>query len=591
MKFKTTVILIIIAIAVAVYLIKVDSKKLSTEELKRIEKRIFKQFKPEQITRVQLMVTKTGKVDKVQEVELTRDITGWNLVKPVNFPADGPKIRYMLDGIKKIDQSQILVGKEFEMFDRIGAGLTNPPVIAMFETPSTAVTFRIGGEDPIRWNHYVEIEGRDAIYIVPAHFKDSLKVEFDNTLEDFRRRDVFSAKKYSITSLTLDTPESSIELQRGMDMLWKVSLPVNDFADEDKISEMIDKIVGMRVDEFVETPTNFGKTRLTLGVIQGPVSQRLKVGNMAPQENGAMAKQFYARRAEYQQYFTLSENDVNIFLGKPADYRSKLLIIKNMFEETVHLTQDVNGQIMEFDFKDKEWYIPGLKTPLQDEFKVEDYVESWQEVTISNFPDSAVAQKALSNVWVALTFKYEGLDEPKTVKLSRPKNGLVYCERSKGVFVGISEEKLKKFIQTDDIAFITDDIVDIPYKKIKEVSLKEGDILQRFYWSTNHWVYAVSNLVRDTKYDIGSDLDDLLPVMAEKCVADSVKISEAKLKTFGFDSPCQTYSFVTENDKTTSLILGGTTPATNRYAMVKGETYIFEVSKDTVEELDLIFEF
>ena len=258
MKFKTTFLLLIIAIAAAYYIINIDSKKLSTEELKRIEKRVFKQFRPEQITRIQLTVTKTGEVEKIQEVELKRSVAGWNLVKPVNFPADAPKIRYMLDGIKKIDQSQILVGDDYKDFDRKGAGLDKPPVIAMFETASTSVTFRIGGEDPIRWNHYVEIEGRDSLYIVPAHFKDSLKVEFDNTLEDFRRRNVFSAKKYSITSLTLDTPNNSLELKRDdLNMLWKVIDPVVDFADEEKIKKMIDKIVGMRLDEFVKTSTNF----------------------------------------------------------------------------------------------------------------------------------------------------------------------------------------------------------------------------------------------------------------------------------------------------------------------------------------------
>jgi len=376
-----------------------------------------------------------------------------------------------------------------------------------------------------------------------------------------------------------------------VDLLWKVSLPVNDFADEEKINKMIDKIVGMRVDEFIETPTNFGKTSLTLGVIQGPVSQRLKVGKVVAPQAGTDANQFYARRAEYQQYFTLSDDDVNIFLGKPDDYRSKLLIIKNIFEETVHLTQNVNDQIMEFDFKDKEWSIPGLKTPLQDDFKVEDYVDSWQEVTISNFANAAVAKKALSNIWVTLTLKYEGMDKPITVKLSRPKNGLVYCERSEGVFVGLSEKALKNFIKTDELPFITDDIVDLPYEKIKEVTLKEGEVLQKFNWSSNNWVYSVSNIVRETRYDIASDLDDLLPLMSEKCVADSLKVSEAKMKKFGFDSPFQTYSFITDNDKTTSLIIGAKTPATNRFAMVKGETYVFELSKETVEEINLIFEF
>ena len=90
MKFKTTIILIILVLAAGAYFWFIERDRLSTYEQKLVEDRILKDFKPEQIVRIVIdsaeRVQETGAIVKTEHYDIQRDLTGWNLVEPANFP-------------------------------------------------------------------------------------------------------------------------------------------------------------------------------------------------------------------------------------------------------------------------------------------------------------------------------------------------------------------------------------------------------------------------------------------------------------------------------------------------------------------------
>ena len=86
MKFKTTLFLLILVLAVGGYVWFVDRFKPSTAELKQTEKRVLQDFRPELITRItidrQVRENDTGKVLRLDKYELEKEALGWKLVKP-----------------------------------------------------------------------------------------------------------------------------------------------------------------------------------------------------------------------------------------------------------------------------------------------------------------------------------------------------------------------------------------------------------------------------------------------------------------------------------------------------------------------------
>ena len=188
MKFKTTLFLLILVLAVGGYVWFVDRFKPSTAELKQTEKRVLQDFRPELITRItidrQVRENDTGKVLRLDKYELEKEALGWKLVKPVNFPVNTPLVRQILDNLKKVDQNRFISGNEYENMNRDATGLNAPDIIATFETPQTSVVLRVGAQVPLGWEYYAELKGKRQAYFIPNQMRDILCFETDSSESD-----------------------------------------------------------------------------------------------------------------------------------------------------------------------------------------------------------------------------------------------------------------------------------------------------------------------------------------------------------------------------------------------------------------------
>ncbi|NLF39985.1 DUF4340 domain-containing protein [bacterium] len=578
MKFRTTLILLVLVIACAAYLFYVDRYKPSTEELKRVEKRVFRDFEPAQVVRILLDVTQrdseTGAVTGTQHFELDRDSAGWNLLKPVNFPADETLVRQVLDLTKKLDQAAVLIGDEYESLNRADAGLDTPDVIATFEMPSTSITVRIGLKDSVGWNCYAEIEGRNAAYLVPSNYKELLALKTDDGYTDARRRLVFDVRPLNVSGLLVERPGATIECRRGDDTMWRLAQPVADAADDLHVQKLVDKLANLKVSSFVDEPTNFGPVRLTITLVQGPLSQRLQIGSQ-------QGDKLLARRSEYQQYVEIPAADLAEFMLPAETYRSKLLVIRNPFEEPVHLTQEAGGETLEFDLEDGAWHFAGSSSPLLDELRIEDYVAQWGEITITNFVDAAVGRAALSSVWIALSFTYKDIDKPVVFTLSEPAGGLVYSERTPGTFVALDAAAVAALLATNELPFLTDEPVAWAAGQIKEIKAETPAASVSFVKGSNGWVRITSEGAADSEEDIDAVLSHVLPVAAARWVA---KVDEGGLARYGLAPAAAAFTFVNDIDGSAAVRVGNECPD-GRHAQIAGQPYVFVLAEDKYDAL------
>ena len=585
MKFTTTIVLLLLAIAGAAYLYFIERDKPSTAELQRVEKRVFKDFNPELVTRIALQVARrvddTGAVSSVEQFEIEREAAGavgWSLVRPVNFPADETLIRQILDQTKKLDQSRILTGDEYKQLNRAAAGLDQPDLIATFETPRTGMTIRIGLSDAVGWNHYLEVAGQPAVYLVPAGYRDLLALKTDNSAADARRKSVFDISKYDVHTLVLEQPAATIELHRGDDFAWRLTQPLADYADPDKIPALIERLQKLQVAAFMPA-TNFGRPTLVIRAVQGTVSQQLQIGSRS-------GDAYPARRSEYQQYVMISAKELEEFMGGADAYRSKLLVVKNDFQDPVHLTQKVYGETLEFELQGKKWALAGAASPLRDEIKVEDCVYQWQDMQITNFAEEAVARQALSNVWVSLAFKFKNINKPLDLALSAPQDGRVYVERTPGIFVALDERAVRAMLKTNELALLADDIVSLPADKIKEVAIARPGGEVKLVRGSNQWAAVSSAGAWQVDADVAADIGSALPVKATACLR---KVGEGELSALGLAPAQQSFTFTAANDSATTLALGSPA-AGGRHALIAGQPYLFVVSQATVDALKELLE-
>ena len=574
MKFTTTLILLVLVVALALYLMLVDRYKPSTEELERVEKRVVQQFEPDRVTGIEIDLKEraggTGDVIRTETFVLERGLSGWNIIQPFNFPADETIIRSMLDQVKKIDRSRILVGDEYKQLDRKAAGLEDPDVVATFYQPDTSLTFRIGGTVPsvANWDNYVEVAGRDACFFVPTVFRDALLLKSDSSARDVRSRKVFDLRKYMVNSLVLEHPAMSIELRRGDDLVWRVVQPVQDVADTEKAEQMVEDLSELQVSTYLE-PTNFGRAQLTLNVGEGAASQRLLIG---PRESEGEFSYYPARRAEYQQYFTIDAKALEPFMGGPNDYRSRLLVVRNAFEQPEGMTQEVGGDTLVAEAHDDVWGLAGSESPLIDSYKVEDYVYRWNELTITSFVEAATAQAALSDTWIRLTFKYKDLDQTKSVVVSRPVDGLAYSERSPGVYVALDEGAVQDLLATNELAFLNEEIYMVPRTGLSECRAVLDGVEYVFMQGSNGWAISVSNTIANVRSGISDVLDSEHTIEVARYVA---KVGDEGLAQYGLAQPVEEYILTDKRGYQVTLRLGDETPdGVSRYVMRGGQPFV-----------------
>jgi len=591
MRFRTTLILLLLVAAVGAYLWYVDRYQPSTAERRRVEKRIFKTFDQDKVAGMRIVVAQRtnefGAITNREEFVITRDVAGWNVSTPVNFPADDAKVRAILDQVKRMDQQRQISGTNYAQLDRAAAGLTEPDVIAEFDMLDTNLILHLGFDVPSLWAVYVEVPGRADAYFAPQEFKKMLQLTTDSSANDVRRRAVFNLRAYQVGGLQLERPDGALELQRGNDTTWRVVQPLQDAADHKQIEALLGNLEKLAVATFCDPPATFGTPRLTLTVVQGTTSQRLQIGDEvsgpddAEDEQGRRPKSLYlARRGEYQQFFTVKKSDIAPLLRPLDTLRDRRLFVTYDYHDPQRLTQTIGDDTLEC-ARATDWQITGVDSPLVDATKVADYVYAWLDLPVTNFAAAATARAALSNVWLRLAVTCKDLDQPLNLALSAPRGPWCYAERSPGVYVAVAQAAVAAQLATNELPFLTSDLLDLPVERITALEAIMPDWSGKLVKNSNQWVLIQAKAVTALHDDLDVTLKTVLPVPVLRWVA---KAPVAALPQYGLATPAQRYLIETERGDQAEMCIGAAAPG-GLYAMLAGQPYVGVVSADALRKL------
>jgi hypothetical protein len=593
MRFRTTLILLLVVALLGAYLWYVDRGRPSTAEQHLVEKRIFKTFDQDKVAALRVVVAyrtnEIGAITNREEFVVVRDVAGWNVTAPVNFPADEAKIGAILDQVKRLEQQRVTTPEEYARLNRAEAGLEEPDIVADFDMLDTNFSLHIGFEVPSLWNVYVAVPGRKEAYFAPHEFKDKLRLTTDSGDNDVRRRAVFGLRPYQVNAVQLERPDGALELQRDNDSTWRVTQPLRDAADHKQIETLLGQLEKLRVETFCDAPTSFGTPRLTLTVVQGTTSQRLQLGDEVSgpddyeDEQGVRPKSLYlARRGEYPQYFTVKKSEVAGLLRPRDAYRDMRLFVTYDYHDPHGMTQVVGDNTLDL-VRDPDWRVSGVASPLVDATKVDDYVYGWLDLPITNFADAAAARAALSNVWIRLAVPCKDIGQPLELALSAPRGPWCYAERSPGVFVAVARAAVAAHLATNEMPFLTNELLDVPAERVCAVDISTPEWSGRLAKSTNQWVLICSNAVTTLKDDIEVTLGTVLPVPVARWVA---KVSPAGLAQYGLTTPAQRYAVEVERGDYAELCIGAAAPdGEGFYAMLAGQPYVGIISADALDKL------
>jgi hypothetical protein len=270
-----------------------------------------------------------------ENLKLLKDGESWQIVQPIEGPADGSEVDTLTRNIATLERQRIIAEGETVKLEDFG--LAEPEIEVRFRATVSeedeeegeeevaqeeiATAFLIGDETPTGTNRYAKLVGEDKIFVISSY----LRSNFDKGAWDLRDKKILHFETGEVEKLVLRRPEGELVLAKASDELWNVAAPGFCRADRYKASSLASRFETARMEEIVSESANelkqYGLSRPTYEVeiqLRGGKSTRLLVGE--EKDN-----RYYAHNPDRPLVFLIGSSLVDDIKKDASEYRSKRL--------------------------------------------------------------------------------------------------------------------------------------------------------------------------------------------------------------------------------------------------------------------------
>ncbi len=240
MKFRSTLLLLVLAAGLGVFIAKVGLVKPGTL-VASLDAAYVAPFDPEKAAAIRIL-------EGEEELALERQPDGltWRIVRPIEDRAGRLQVQQILSVLSAIPHREVLHSPSREELAEFG--LSNPKMRVKVADASgqRIVEFLIGRETILPGGIYLGVEGRADAYVVDASVRDIVNQPVDS----YRDRTITALDPQVIDKVVLGNSLGQIELvkRRGE---WRIDRPVNARADSALVSEIVRAAATARIEEFV----------------------------------------------------------------------------------------------------------------------------------------------------------------------------------------------------------------------------------------------------------------------------------------------------------------------------------------------------
>ena len=226
-------------------------------------------------------------------IKLKRAGDGWEMLEPVKTRADGGVVNEVVTGLatarvdREIDPNPAKLG-DF--------GLEPPAAQVSLEVKGQAapLTLAVGGKNPTGVWVYAREGGKPAVVVIG----ESVARDAARPVADFRDKTLVAFDRKSVSGVDLDVDGSIMTLEAEDGGKWRIAKPGPYRGDADLVSEMLEKLAGARVLEFVGAPKSLAdygldkpsRVTIWLGKDKDRTSKTVLIGKLDPAKKGVYAQ-------------------------------------------------------------------------------------------------------------------------------------------------------------------------------------------------------------------------------------------------------------------------------------------------------------
>ena len=628
MKFRTTIILLIVAGIGAAYIYLYDKKQYRTDVWMQRQQMVLPDYKPGQIDKIEM------KRDGVNIVLESTDNQRWRMVEPLQLRADRAEVEEILAQFEFLRKVGTIKESETANFNLKEYGLETPTLVVSLWLKKGSM---IGGTAGNITKYTVNIgdrlaAGEDTAYITTGDDKDVFVVgvkfleKVSKEINDLRNKWAFEYDKHSVERVRLEREESEPVVCSKAEQLWWITQPLSDRADTERIKEILDELKNLEIakEDFVsdskEDIINYGldKPVFTISIGTTDNVQTLLLGH-------SLDEMIYAKLEGESSIFLVHDMILRNLDLELNDLRDKQLLrfdaIGTYGIEKIDINSSDTNLVMEKTVQ-YDWMIKSPTNILADRDVVREFVEKIKDLQIQQYIDDSgtnFAKYGLADSPIEVSV-FRRIGEGETVKFFIGKadenGGLCYVRRDgEDAVYTVPTENFYDIAKAGYLSFRDKLVMEFPKETAQKIVVNrdgntlicettEDSTMRRPKWS------MISPVTMEAELDsINQVVWNLSFLLADKIVT----LSAENPADYGFDNPLLRASITYEeagmaahsnevisekNDlvkpnelKTKTLLIGNKVEPekdkTNYYAKVDGEEMIFQVGWTDVRDYSI----
>ncbi len=445
MKFRTTIILLIIAAIGAAYIFLYDRKQYRTEEWVQRQQMALPDYKIGQINKIELK-KETGSI-----VLESTDNVRWKMLQPLQLRADGAEVKDILSQFEFLRKVGTIKESETANFSLGNYGLDKPQIIVNLWMKESAIlkgtevttgaeskyTINIGDRLAAGQNTvYINIEGSNDVIVVAAKLLEKI----DKGIIDLRNKWAFEYDIDAVERIRIQSGSKEPIVCSRADQHWWVTQPVSDRGDTARIRDILSELKNLNIAkaDFVSDKEEdiarhgLDKPRLTISIgSTGGDTQSLLLGH-------SLDDRIYAKRNDESSIFFVQDVVLSDLDLEANDLRDKQLLrfdsIGTYGIEKVELEYP-DATLTMVKTKQYDWMITSPNKILADRETIRKFVEKIKDLQIQLYEDDSgknFDKYGLGDSSVKVSV-FRKIGEGETVKFligdSDPDGGLCYVKK------------------------------------------------------------------------------------------------------------------------------------------------------------------
>ena len=623
MKFRTTIILLIIAAIGAAYIFLYDRKQYRTEEWVQRQQMALPDYKIGQINKIELK-KEIGSI-----VLESTDNVRWRMLQPLQLRADGAEVKDILSQFEFLRKVGTIKESETANFSLGNYGLDKPQIIVNLWMKESAIlkgtevitgaeskyTINIGDRLAAGQNTvYINIEGSNDVIVVAAKLLEKI----DKGIIDLRNKWAFEYDIDAVERIRIQSGSKEPIVCSRADQHWWVTQPVSDRGDTARIRDILSELKNLKiakadyVSDKEEDIARHGldKPRLTIsiGSTEGN-TQSLLLGH-------GLDDKIYAKRDDESSIFFVHDIVLSDLDLEGNDLRDKQLLrfdsIGTYGIEKVELEYPDTTLTM-IKTEQYDWMITSPTEILADRDTIRKFVEKIKDLQIQLYEDDSgknFDKYGLGDSSIGVSV-FRKIGEGETVKFmigdSDPDGGLCYVRKDgEDAVYSVPTDEFYDVAKAGFVAFRDKLVLEFPKESAQEIAIdRDGKTFVCKKNEDGHILKWNMTSPVNMEADINS-VNQVVWNLSFLVVSKIISLSAEDLGVYGLDSPVLKVSVTYEDSGSVSgdiekgdltrpkervtktLLVGGKlepeNEKSNYYAKFAGEDIIFQIGWPDVRD-------